>query len=70
MKIPLIELFTPPRREFIAKSIMDMLKFVVGAALASGFFVAFGIPIRVAIAVAFPLLFFTAWILHPPRGGH
>ena len=35
----MLDPLTNPRREFLARSLMDMVKFVVAASLASGFFV-------------------------------
>ena len=65
----MFEPLTNPRREFLARSVMDVLKFVVAAALASGFFGNYPMPVRIALAVAGTVLFLSAWFLFPPKGG-
>ena len=66
----MFEPLTKARREFLAKSLMDIVKLAVASGLASGFFVAFGMKIRVAIGWGILLAFVVAWILHPPKGGN
>ena len=56
------------RREFLARTVMDMLKYVVAAALATGFFVVFGVRFQVGAAVVFAIFFLLAWALYPPKG--
>ncbi len=69
MKFPKIQPFTHHRREFIAKAVMDVLKFIVATAFASSFFVTFALPVRIVIAVGLPILFMAAWFIYPARGG-
>ena len=66
----MFEPLTQARREFLAKSLMDIVKLAIAAGLASGFFVAFGVPIRVALGLGILLSFVGAWFLYPPKGGH
>jgi len=63
------ELLTPFRREFLARSLMDIVKLAVAAGLASGFFFAFGFSVRVALGIVILVLFFLACLLLPPRKG-
>jgi hypothetical protein len=70
--IPVLRLFHPltdARREFLAKTIMDVVKFAAGAGVISGFFSASPWPVRVVIGVGVLVFFVIAWALHPPKGG-
>ena len=64
----MFEPFTRARREFLARTIMDVLKFVVAAGLASGFFEAYPLKARIILAVLIFTLFGGSWIMFPANG--
>ena len=60
---------TEARREFVAKTIMDVVKFVAGAGVISGFFATAPLPVRIGAGALISLFFLIAWALHPSKGG-
>jgi len=59
---------TDSRREFLARSLMDVVKLGVAAAFASGLFAALGLRLQLAAVAGLMTSFVVAWILFPPKG--
>lgn len=62
-------LLSEPRRKFLAGVVMDVVKFVAGAGVVSGFLPNFPLAARVFFGVLFLVLFVVAWVLYPAKGG-
>ncbi len=60
---------TEGRSRLLAKTFMDLVKIVVAAALASGFFARFAWPVRLGAIVATALFFIVALIAQPADTG-
>ena len=64
----MFRLLTYPRRSFLAKALMDVVKLLLVAGLASGFFVQHPYAVRLSLGIAIPVLFVLSWLLFPPKG--
>ncbi len=60
--------FTERRRDLVAKTLADLLKIAVAAALASKLFIEFPAPARLALATVTPLLLVAAFLICPKNG--
>ena len=49
------------RREFLAKSVMDLVKITIAAAFASGFFLTLPVAARFALGMVIVVLFLLSW---------
>ena len=65
----MFEPLSEARREFLARSVMDVVKFVTGAGLISGFLWVSPLPVKIAVAVMILVCFVGAWLLFPAKGG-
>ena len=63
-------LLTAHRREFLAKTVMDVVKLAIGTGFVSGFFVQLPLLAQVGLLLAILSFFVLAWILFPPKGAH